>query len=158
MLVMWSVAVYGTVDRSAAKGLDVVTDATPDEIRQLFRRVRLVGRRFRLAHVRIGREVIEVATYRGNALEADEDSENHRHETGLFPKKCLARAIRMRYVGILRSIVCITTPSRWPGGFCGVDDWQPTLRLIGDPGTRLVEDPVRMLRAVRFKAKLGFVF
>ncbi len=143
------------------KDFDVVTDATPDEIRQLFRRVRLVGRRFRLAHVRIGREVIEVATYRGNALEADEDSENHRHDDRfVFNNVFGARdqdALRRDFT--VNCLYYDPIDDRLVDYVGGLADLRSrTLRLIGDPETRLVEDPVRMLRAVRFKAKLGFVF
>lgn len=141
------------------KDFDVVTNAHPDEVRKLFRNSRLIGRRFRLAHVRFGREVIEVATFRGAAAaggDADHLSVDGRivrdnvygdtlEEDAWrrdFTVNCLYYDIRDF------SIVDIT------GGLGDLD--QGVLRLIGDARVRYREDPVRMLRAVRFAAKLGF--
>ncbi len=143
------------------KDFDVSTDATPEEIRGLFRSCRLIGRRFRLAHVRFGREVIEVATFRARHDEqSDEDKDSAHSEEG--------RILRDNVFGSLEE-------DAWRRDFTinalyydikdfsvvdyvgGLDDLNAgTLRLIGDPETRYREDPVRMLRAVRFAAKLGF--
>ena len=144
------------------KDFDVGTNATPDEIKSLFRNCRLIGRRFRLAHVRYGRDVIEVATFRARHDEDDDaDDEVRAHtENG--------RILRDNVYGSLEDDV-------WRRDFTvnalyydikdfsvvdyvgGLEDLKAgTLRLIGDPHQRYREDPVRMLRAVRFAAKLGF--
>src|SRR5580658_9651063 len=173
------------------KDFDVATDALPEQVKRLFRNSRLVGRRFRLAHVFFGRETIEVATFRaasapsqgeeplpdvdredGEApvldepepepLETETDSDRARllDETG--------RIIRDNVYGSIGEDVWrrdftanalyynIADFSLWDyvGGF--EDIAARTLKLIGDPETRYREDPVRMLRAVRFEAKLGF--
>jgi poly(A) polymerase len=141
------------------KDFDVVTDATPDEVKRLFRSCRLIGRRFRLAHVRFGREIIEVATFRGVVEESDE--EDHVSVNGRimrdnvygetleedawrrdFTVNCLYYDIRDF------SVVDIT------GGMADLESG--VLRVIGDPVKRFREDPVRMLRAMRFAGKLGF--
>ncbi|TFG41736.1 MAG: polynucleotide adenylyltransferase PcnB [Chromatiales bacterium] len=140
------------------KDFDIATNATPEEVRSLFSSCRLIGRRFRLAHVRFGREVIEVATFRAAANHIDDDSS---HDTE-------GRIIRDNVYGSLdedvwrRDFTCnalyynIADFSIWDytGGFEDVKCKR--LKLIGDPAQRLREDPVRMLRAVRFAGKLGF--
>ncbi len=140
------------------KDFDVATNATPDEVRALFGNCRLIGRRFRLAHVRFGREIIEVATFRAAAIHVDDDSEHDRE----------GRIIRDNVYGTIdedvwrRDFTCnalyynIADFSIWDyaGGVEDVERRQ--LVLIGDPEQRLREDPVRMLRAIRFAAKLDF--
>ena len=140
------------------KDFDVVTDASPEQVKKVFRNCRLIGRRFRLAHVHYGREIIEVATFRGGA---DKDNEHQQvHEDG--------RVLRDNVYGTLEEDV-------WRRDFTvnalyynirdfsvvdyvgGMQDHKDSiLRLIGDPEARYREDPVRMLRAVRFAVKLGF--
>jgi poly(A) polymerase len=140
------------------KDFDVATNATPEEVRALFGNCRLIGRRFRLAHVRFGREIIEVATFRAAAEHVDDDSEHDLE----------GRILRDNVYGSIdedvwrRDFTCnalyytVTDFSIWDyvGGVADVERKQ--LVLIGDPEIRLREDPVRMLRAVRFAAKLGF--
>ncbi len=140
------------------KDFDVATDATPDEVRALFGNCRLIGRRFRLAHVRFGREIIEVATFRAAAEHVDDDSEHDLE----------GRILRDNVYGSIdedvwrRDFTCnalyytVTDFSIWDytGGVADVERKQ--LVLIGDPEVRLREDPVRMLRAIRFAAKLDF--
>ena len=138
------------------KDFDVATDATPEEVRGLFRNCRLIGRRFRLAHVRFGREVIEVATFRGDHREADDGT----HADG--------RILRDNVFGTLEQDVqrrdftvnalYYDIDDRSVIDFVGAmaDLQARRLRMIGDPETRYREDPVRMLRAVRFAAKLDF--
>ncbi len=140
------------------KDFDIATNATPEEVRSLFSNCRLIGRRFRLAHVRFGREIIEVATFRAAANHEDDDS---AHDTE-------GRIIRDNVYGTIdedvwrRDFTCnalyynIADFSIWDytGGFDDVK--RKRLVLIGDPAQRLREDPVRMLRAVRFAGKLGF--
>ncbi|MCX7097604.1 MAG: polynucleotide adenylyltransferase PcnB [Methylococcales bacterium] len=140
------------------KDFDVVTNADPEQIRKVFRNCRLIGRRFRLAHVHFGREVIEVATFRG-AGEEQNDKQVLNKE---------GRLLRDNVYGTIEEDV-------WRRDFTvnalyynikdfsvvdyvdGMADHKAsTLRLIGDPLTRFREDPVRMLRAVRFAVKLGF--
>ena len=156
------------------KDFDVATDASPEEVRRLFRNCRLIGRRFRLAHIRFGQQIIEVATFRaaGDPIEPDADdtddepaaepvSDDRVHDDS-------GRLLRDNRYGTVdqdvwrRDFSCnalyynIEDFSIWDyvGGVADVKS--RTLRLIGDPETRYREDPVRMLRAVRFQAKLGF--
>jgi len=140
------------------KDFDIATNATPEEVRSLFSNCRLIGRRFRLAHVRFGREIIEVATFRAASNHEDDDSV---HDVE-------GRIIRDNVYGTVdedvwrRDFTCnalyynIADFSVWDytGGYEDVQ--RKRLVLIGDPGQRLREDPVRMLRAVRFAGKLGF--
>jgi poly(A) polymerase len=140
------------------KDFDVVTNATPEEVRALFDNCRLIGRRFRLAHVRFGREIIETATFRAAAIHAADDAA-HDDE---------GRIIRDNVYGSIdedvwrRDFTCnalyynIADFSIWDYTNGVNDIEQRQLVLIGDPDTRLREDPVRMLRAVRFAAKLDF--
>ena len=145
------------------KDFDVGTNATPDEIKALFRNCRLIGRRFRLAHVRFGQDIIEVATFR-----ARHDSDTDAIDDELRAHAENGRILRDNVYGTLDDDV-------WRRDFTvnalyydikdfsvvdyvgGLDDLKGgMLRLIGDPEQRYREDPVRMLRAVRFAAKLGF--
>ncbi len=140
------------------KDFDVATNATPEEVRALFRNCRLIGRRFRLAHVRYGREIIEVATFRAAAVHKDDDA-LHDDE---------GRIIRDNVYGTIeedvwrRDFTCnalyynIADFSIWDYTGGAKDVAARRLVLIGDPERRLREDPVRMLRAVRFAGKLGF--
>jgi poly(A) polymerase len=140
------------------KDFDVATDATPDEVRALFGNCRLIGRRFRLAHVRFGREIIEVATFRAAANHHDDDIA-HDDE---------GRILRDNVYGTIeedvwrRDFTCnalyynIDDYSVWDYVDGMRDVEQRRLVLIGDPDKRVREDPVRMLRAVRFAAKLDF--
>ena len=199
------------------KDFDVATDALPDQVKRLFRNSRLVGRRFRLAHVFFGQEIIEVATFRaatapsqgeepladadpedGEAPELDEDPELPGEGVGdsgeeasgggeAAPGRTFGREGRPSLDDgsermfdatgrILRDNVYGTIDEDvWRRDFTanslyyniadfsiwdyvgGVEDIAARrLRLIGDPETRFREDPVRMLRAARFEAKLGF--
>ena len=142
------------------KDFDVATDAHPEEIRELFRNCRLIGRRFRLAHIRFGREIIEVATFRSGDSDDASATEQHTDSTG--------RIVRDNVYGDIGDDVWrrdftanalyynIADFSIWDY-VDGVKDIQSkTLRLLGEPTERYREDPVRMLRAVRFAAKLDF--
>lgn len=143
------------------KDFDVVTDALPDEVRSLFRNSRLIGRRFRLAHVRFGREIIEVATFRasGNGQATDIDRE-HDLASGRILRDNVYGSIdediwrRDFTVNALYYNIADYSVWDYTGGM--EDVAARRLRLIGDPDTRYREDPVRMLRAIRFAAKLDF--
>jgi poly(A) polymerase len=139
------------------KDFDITTDAHPEQIRALFHNCRLIGRRFRLAHIYFGREIIEVATFRGPSTD-----ENDAH-----PQSAHGMLLRDNIYGTLEEDV-------WRRDFTinalyynmqdasvmdytgGLDDLKKNLlRLIGDPEQRYREDPVRMLRAIRFASKLN---
>ncbi len=182
------------------KDFDVATDALPEQIKRLFRNCRLIGRRFRLAHVFFGREIIEVATFRaasapspgeepvpdvdsedGEAVELEESEreleayEPVREARTPFESDSSERAVdetgrilRDNVYGTIdadvwrRDFTCnslyynIADFSIWDYVNGAQDVAARTLRMIGDPETRFREDPVRMLRAARFEAKLGF--
>jgi poly(A) polymerase len=140
------------------KDFDVATSATPEEVKALFRNCRLIGRRFRLAHVVFGREIIEVATFRANVDDGSGDRETH--EGGRLLRDNVYGtveddAVRRDFTAnALYYTVEDFSVRDYVGGFEDVRN--RLLRLIGDPETRYREDPVRMLRAVRLAAKLGF--
>lgn len=150
----------------APKDFDVATDAHPEQVRRLFRNCRLIGRRFHLAHVRFGPEIIEVATFRAAHTEIDED--HGVDEVGHRVLDEHGRILRDNLYGSIEEDVWrrdftanalyynIEDYSIWDyvGGVPDARD--RVLRMIGDPETRYREDPVRMLRAARFAAKLGF--
>ncbi|OOG61503.1 poly(A) polymerase [Rhodanobacter sp. B04] len=138
------------------KDFDVATDATPDDVKRLFRNCRLIGRRFRLAHVVFGPEIIEVATFRGLG---EEGGEGDRHIVdgrivrdniwGTIEEDAVRRDFR---VNALYYDISDFSVRDYVGGMQDLED--RVLRLIGDPVTRYREDPVRMLRAARLAAKL----
>ncbi len=141
------------------KDFDIATNATPDEVRKLFRNCRLVGRRFRLAHILFGRDVIEVATFRGHhGSEASEKNASSQSNDGMLLRDNVYGTIdedaerRDFTVNALYYNIDDFSVRDYAGG---VEDLNNrVIRLIGDPETRYREDPVRMLRAVRFAAKL----
>ncbi len=140
------------------KDFDIATDAHPEEVKALFRNCRLIGRRFRLAHVHFGREIIEVATFRA---QHDGNHGDARHsEEGRILRDNVYGSIdddvwrRDFTINALYYNIDDFTIVDYVGGF---EDLQAgRVRFVGDPETRYREDPVRMLRAVRFAAKLGF--
>lgn len=141
------------------KDFDVATDALPEEIHALFRNSRIIGRRFRLVHVRFGPEIIEVSTFRA-LHDDDEGGDRHLDDSGRILRDnvfgSLAEdAFRRDFtVNALYYNIADFSIIDYCGGVPDLRDG--VLRLIGDPETRFREDPVRMLRAVRFAAKLGF--
>ena len=152
----------------APKDFDVATDARPEELRRLFRNCRLIGRRFRLAHVHFGDEIIEVATFRAAAAPPEVDDEDHREAGDARRVDDSGRILRDNLYGSIGDDVWrrdftanalyynIADFSIWDYVDGAQDVRNRILRLIGDPETRFREDPVRLLRAARFAAKLGF--
>jgi len=139
------------------KDFDVATDATPEEIRALFKNSRIIGRRFRLVHIRFGRDIIEVATFRAHAedsarTELDTHGRILRDNTfGDIEEDAIRRDFT---INALYYDIHDFSMLDYAGGLQDIEKRQ--LRLIGDPTTRYQEDPVRMLRALRFAAKLDF--
>lgn len=138
------------------KDFDVATDATPEEVNRIFRRSRIIGRRFRLVHVMFGDETIEVSTFRG-----------HHQASGDAQTNESGRITRDNVFGTLEedatrrdftANALYYDPSSqevldFHQGFADIQ--AGVLRIIGNPEQRYIEDPVRMLRAVRLSAKLG---
>jgi len=137
------------------KDFDIATNATPTEVRTLFRRSRLIGRRFPIAHVRSGRELFEVSTFR---QAQHDDIETNEH--GLIVKDTAygtAADDAYRRDFTINALYYDVESHEIIDYVGGIEDIvNKRLRFIGDPSDRLAEDPVRMLRAIRFAAKLGF--
>ena len=136
------------------KDFDVATNATPEEVHEQFRGSRLIGRRFRLVHVRKGREVIEVSTFRGSQPHAEQRPAHGNNENifGTFEEDAFRRdfTINALYYDPTKQELLDPTAQ-------GLTDLSArALVIIGDPLTRFTEDPVRMIRAARFLAKLDF--
>lgn len=139
------------------KDFDVATDASPEEVRELFRNSRIIGRRFRLVHVLFGRDVIEVATFRaahdkGDGGEVGDAGQIVRDNVyGTVEEDALRRdfSVNALYYNIANDSI-----TDYCGGLNDMRDG--VFRLIGDPITRCEEDPVRVLRAARLSAKLSF--
>ncbi|PJA41546.1 MAG: polynucleotide adenylyltransferase PcnB, partial [Lysobacterales bacterium CG_4_9_14_3_um_filter_62_6] len=139
------------------KDFDVATNAHPEQVKHLFRNCRLIGRRFRLAHVHYGAEIIEVATFRG--IEDDGSGARELVDGRIVRDNVYGTieedAVRRDFtVNALYYAIDDYSVRDYVGGFQDVRD--RVLRLIGEPTRRLREDPVRMLRTARFAAKLGF--
>ena len=145
------------------KDFDIATNATPDEIKELFRNCRLIGRRFRLAHIVFGREIIEVATFRGHHNNASEQEKSckktsKQSEDGMLLRDNIYGTIDEDAERRDFSINALYYSAKdfkvydFANGVQDVND--RVIRLIGDPETRYREDPVRMLRAIRFATKL----
>ncbi len=137
------------------KDFDVATDATPEQVKALFRRAIIIGRRFRLVHVMFGNETIEVSTFRAlDNPERQTDEHGRVLADNLFGTQHEDAARRDFTVNALYYDPLTETVLDYHDGV--KDLRRKRLRIIGDPETRYREDPVRMLRAVRFAAKLGF--
>lgn len=140
------------------KDFDVATDATPEQVKALFRNCRLIGRRFRLAHVVYGREIIEVATFRANG--GDDEGGRLTDDGGRLLRDNVYGSIEDDAVrrdftaNALYYAIEDFSIRDYVGGYADVQ--ARVLRLIGEPEARYREDPVRMLRAARLAAKLGF--
>lgn len=137
------------------KDFDVATNATPEQVKPLFRRARIIGRRFRLVHVVFGPEIIETSTFRTAAQSSDEHTDEHGrilrdNEFGSHEEDAARRDFTLNalyYDPLTEEVIDFHR---------GVHDLQKrVVRMIGDPEKRYREDPVRMLRAVRFASKLS---
>lgn len=149
------------------KDFDVVTNATPEEVHDIFANSRLIGRRFKLVHVTYGREIIEVSTFRANQADSaptapkslkDKDTARSAHGIilrdnvyGTIDEDAIRRDFTFNalYYNIKDFAI-----HDYCGGLKDIEQRQ--IRIIGDPRARYQEDPVRMLRAIRFAAKLNF--
>lgn len=143
----------------APKDFDVATNATPNQIKKLFRNARIIGRRFKLVHIIYHREIIEVATFRGHDADAVDD--NHKtNDAGMLLRDNVYGTLEQdawRRDFTINSLYYTLTDNTivdYTGGFRDVQN--RLICMIGDPVTRYKEDPVRMLRAIRFSAKLNF--
>jgi poly(A) polymerase len=135
------------------KDFDVATNATPEQIQPLFRRARIIGRRFRLVHVVFGREIIETSTFRAPSSDEHLTDDHGRilrdnvfgsHEQDAARRDLTINALY--YDPVTEQVIDFHS---------GVDDLKRrVVRMIGEPALRYREDPVRMLRAVRFAVKL----
>ncbi|QBY04736.1 polynucleotide adenylyltransferase PcnB [Thalassotalea sp. HSM 43] len=142
------------------KDFDIVTNATPEQIKKLFRNCRLIGRRFRLAHIVFGRDIIEVATFRGHHKEdhCDKQKLSKQSEQGMLLRDNIYGSIdedaerRDFTINALYYSIKDFKVYDFANGVADIES--RTIRLIGDPETRYREDPVRMLRAIRFATKL----
>lgn len=149
------------------KDFDVTTNAKPEQVKNLFRNCRLVGRRFRLAHIVFGREVIEVATFRGHHDSSEEEpaansgktQHSRQNDAGMLVRDNVYGSIeedaarRDFTVNALYYNIADFAIYDYANGVRDLNDG--LIRMIGDPVTRYREDPVRMLRAVRFATKLN---
>jgi poly(A) polymerase len=142
----------------APKDFDVATDATPEQVRKLFSNSRIIGRRFRIVHVTFGREIIEVTTFRGKADDADSDQKQSAEGMllrdnvyGNLEDDARRRDFTINAMYYTAKDFSIKA---YPIGM--QDLANKVIRIIGDAETRYREDPVRMLRAIRFAGKLGF--
>ena len=147
------------------KDFDIATSAKPDEIRKIFRRARVIGRRFRITHIRCGRELIEVTTFRGNQ-QKDCPGEEIVHED--FKQSSRGLLLRDNVFGTMKEDATrrdITVNALYydPESLSIIDHTgglndlsESKINVIGDPFTRFIEDPVRILRVIRFATKLNF--
>ncbi|WP_439136177.1 polynucleotide adenylyltransferase PcnB [Pseudomaricurvus sp.] len=142
------------------KDFDVATNATPEQVKHLFRNSRIIGRRFKIVHVRFGREIIEVTTFRDNHTDNASAQHSAKSEDGMLLRDNVygdirSDAIRRDFtVNALYYTLDHFSIHDFTGGLQDIN--RRKIRVIGNPETRYQEDPVRMLRAVRFAGKLDF--
>ena len=139
------------------KDFDVGTSATPNEVKRTFRNCFLIGRRFRLAHIRFGEKVIETATFRQNSQTVGEIIEHAAegpHEDNTFGTPETDAYRRDFTVNGLFYDIRDFSVIDWVGGMRDLE--KKVIRAIGDPDVRFQEDPVRMMRAIKFSSRLGF--
>jgi poly(A) polymerase len=137
------------------KDFDVATDATPEEIKRLFRRAFIIGRRFQIVHVMFGQDLIEVTTFRGSVMDnAPKDEHGRVLRDNTFGEQHEDAVRRDFTINAMYYNPANQTVLDYHGGM--QDMRNKTLRIIGVPEARFREDPVRLLRVVRFAAKLNF--
>ena len=136
------------------KDFDIATDARPEQVKPLFRRAFIIGRRFRLVHVHVGAETIEVSTFRA-AQTGDDATDEHGRllSDNVYGSQAEDAARRDFTINALYFDPATEEVWDYVGGVADIRARR--LKLIGPPVTRYREDPVRMLRAVRLAAKLG---
>jgi len=139
------------------KDFDIATDATPEQVNRVFRRSRIIGRRFRLVHVMFGDETVEVSTFRGNHL-AESDHAKTAESGRILRDNVFGNqeedALRRDFTA--NALYYDPASEEVLDFHNGVADIKAgVLRMIGNPEVRYREDPVRMLRAIRLSAKLG---
>ena len=137
------------------KDFDIATNATPEEVRKLFRRAFIIGRRFQIVHVMFGNDLLEVTTFRGASMDDAPKDEHGRvlrdNVFGLQHEDAIRRDFT---INAMYYDPASQTVLDYHGGIQDIRN--RTLRIIGVPEARFREDPVRLLRVVRFAAKLGF--
>lgn len=142
------------------KDFDIATSATPEQVHRLFRGARIIGRRFKIVHVRMGREIIETTTFRAHHSDSNKRNESSQSDSGMLLRDNVYGDIESDAArrDFTINAIYYTSKGFEVHDFCGglKDIKLRTIRMIGDPITRYREDPVRMLRAIRFAAKLGF--
>jgi len=146
------------------KDFDVATNATPEQVKQVIKRSRIVGRRFQIVHVRMGREIIEVTTFRAhhqnNKTKKNQKDKSRRSDKGLLLRDNIFGSIdedASRRDFTMNALYYHPQDNSLYDFADGISDIDKRIiRMIGEPKLRYREDPVRMLRAVRFAAKLGF--
>ena len=152
-------AVRDLLLKKRPKDFDIATDATPEEVNRIFRRSRIIGRRFRLVHVMFGGETVEVSTFRGSHLDESDEALARIAESGrilrdnVFGNQEQDAARRDFTANALYYDPATEDVLDFHNGVADIQ--AGVLRMIGDPVTRYREDPIRMLRAVRLSAKLG---
>jgi len=147
------------------KDFDVATNAEPAEVKSLFRRSRIIGRRFQIVHVQFSRELIEVTTFRSNDQAGQDAGKKNiglrqQSKTGMLTRDNVFGSMHedaSRRDLTVNALYYNPSDNSIHDFTSGLDDINNrTIRIIGDPSTRYREDPVRLLRVVRFAAKLGF--
>ncbi|TFW33265.1 polynucleotide adenylyltransferase PcnB [Massilia horti] len=137
------------------KDFDIATDATPEQVKRLFRRAFIIGRRFQIVHVMFGQELLEVTTFRGNGSNnAPKDEHGRVLRDNNFGPQHEDAARRDFTINAMYYDPATGTVLDYHGGISDIRG--KVLRIIGQPEARFREDPVRMLRVVRFAAKLHF--
>ena len=142
------------------KDFDISTNATPEQVHRLFRNSRIIGRRFKIVHVVFGQEIIEVTTFR-SAVNGNLGRNQIQNDDGMlirdnsYGKTLEEDAARRDFtINAIYYDISNFTLIDFHGGLYDLN--HGIIDIIGDPHTRYQEDPVRMIRAVRFSAKLGF--
>jgi len=141
------------------KDFDVATNATPEQVHALFRRSRVIGRRFRLVHVMCGGDTIEVSTFRSNGLVTEDDDDRATDATGRIVRDNVfgnqEDDAERRDFTVNALYYDPTSQEIWDyrGGVADIE--RKTLRMIGDPATRYREDPIRMLRDGSLRSQAG---